>query len=252
MIKVINKRRTGGHLFHYAHFLCDCLFPEIVCDVYNYSEVIREKSIDQTLGNFDKIYSEVSSSKCTELIKEEFDDLDVETIIYKQKEEICDKISFEKFRNFVFSQYKINPLDRDENYPEVLLIKRGHRVNLINDEQLNSINNNYTNGKERREINEIDKLEEYLKNHCNSLACLYFENMDFEKQIKYFNNAKMIICAHGAVMSNMFFCKESTFIIEVTCGQIFHFFDNMSEILNLKHIKCNNNELSEIIELIPL
>jgi len=165
MIKVINKRRTGGHLFHYAHFLCDCLFPEIVCDVYNYSEVIREKSIDQTLGNFDKIYSEATSSKCTELIKEEFDDLDVETIIYKQKEEICDKISFEKFRNFVFSQYKINPLDRDENYPEVLLIKRGHRVNLINDEQLNSINNNYTNGKERREINEIDKLEEYL-HHC--------------------------------------------------------------------------------------
>ncbi|HBY67734.1 MAG TPA: hypothetical protein DEG69_08265, partial [Flavobacteriaceae bacterium] len=29
VIKIKNRRRKG-HLFHFAHFLCDCLFPEII------------------------------------------------------------------------------------------------------------------------------------------------------------------------------------------------------------------------------
>ena len=33
MIKIINKRK-GGFLYHYAHFLCDCLFPEIINNIY--------------------------------------------------------------------------------------------------------------------------------------------------------------------------------------------------------------------------
>ena len=35
MIKVKNKR-VSGFIFHYAHFICDCLFPEIVSDIFNY------------------------------------------------------------------------------------------------------------------------------------------------------------------------------------------------------------------------
>ena len=54
MIKIKNIRKEGS-LFHYAHFICDCLFPEIVCDIFKYSEVIREKTIEQTIGNFNKI-----------------------------------------------------------------------------------------------------------------------------------------------------------------------------------------------------
>ena len=48
MIKIKNIRNAGS-LFHYAHFIIDCLFPEIINNVYNYKEVIREKNIDQTL-----------------------------------------------------------------------------------------------------------------------------------------------------------------------------------------------------------
>ena len=47
-IKIFNKR-YGGSLYHYAHFICDCLFPEIVCDIYNYDVVYRERSINQTI-----------------------------------------------------------------------------------------------------------------------------------------------------------------------------------------------------------
>ena len=54
MIKIVNKRPDGS-LYHYAHFICDCLFPEVVNGIYNYKEVIRSKTLDQTLGNFSKI-----------------------------------------------------------------------------------------------------------------------------------------------------------------------------------------------------
>jgi hypothetical protein len=70
MIKVINNRNEGS-LFHYAHFLCDCLFPEIINDIFKYNEVIREKNIHQTIGNFSKIYEEVMMIKNKELLYEE-------------------------------------------------------------------------------------------------------------------------------------------------------------------------------------
>ena len=54
--------------------------------------------------------------------------------------------------------------------------------------------------------------------YSDKFKALYFENIAFEEQVLYFNNAKLIICAHRAVMSNMFFCKKGTTIIEVTCG----------------------------------
>ena len=108
-----------------------------------------------------------------------------------------------------------------------------------------------TTGKERREINEIDSLEEYLKKKYNdSFNSVYLELISFEEQIKIFNNAKLIVCAHGAGMSNMFFCKEQTTIIEVTCNTNWIFFDTMSKILNLKHIKCHDNNLNSIIKCI--
>ena len=80
---------------------------------------------------------------------------------------------------------------------------------------------------------------------------IYLENISFEEQIKYFNNAKLIICAHGAGMSNMFFCKENkTKLIEITCGKRWEFFNVLSRELNIKHLKCHNNILGDIINFI--
>jgi hypothetical protein len=253
MIKIKNNRGDGnGSLFHYAHFLCDCLFPEIICDMFNYKEVIREKNIEQTIGNFSKIYTEVMRIKNTELLPNDFNKVKINTIYYKPKENYCDKIHFDKFRNFIFQRYNIKNLEYNNDYPEVILIKRNDRINLIDDEYLSKINTNVTTGRERREINNIIDIEILLnKKYENKFKSLYFENLQFEEQVKYFNNAKLIICAHGAVMSNMFFCKEGTKIIEVTCNCNWPFFDTISKILKLNHIKCyenNFNSLKKYIE----
>ena len=250
MIKVKNSR-GAGFLFHYAHFICDCLFPEIICDIYNYDEVIREKTIHQTIGNFSKIYTDVMMVKNTELLSDDFNNLNVDTINYKNKEKYNNKIYFDKFRNYIFGKYNIKNLEYNANYPEVILIKRGDRVNLIDDDYLQKINTIITTGKERREIKDIISLESFLKvKYENKFKSLYFEDLHFEEQIKYFNNAKLIICAHGAVMSNMFFCKEDTKIIEVTCGRHWPFFDKISSMLKLNHIKCHKNDIDDIVQCI--
>ena len=76
MIKVYNKRKVGN-LYHYAHFICDCLFPEIMNDIYNYNEVVRQKNCYQTIGNFTKIYTDVMTTKNTELLENDFNNLKI-------------------------------------------------------------------------------------------------------------------------------------------------------------------------------
>lgn len=81
MIRVQNNRDDGS-LFHYAHFLCDCLFPEIINDIFKYEEVVREKTIDQTIGNFSKIYTNVMMIKNSEVLSEQFNNLPINMISY--------------------------------------------------------------------------------------------------------------------------------------------------------------------------
>lgn len=250
----IKNQRVEGSLYHYAHFICDCLFPEIINDIYNYSEVIREKNLSQTLGNFSKIYTEVMQIKNTELNNNEYNSLKLDIITYLNKELYSNSFYFDKFRNYIFTRYNIDPNIFDIKYPEIILIKRYSRIELIDDIELQKINKNITNGKERREIDNIDLLDTYLENkynhNNNKFKSLYLEHISFEEQVKYFNNAKLIICAHGAGMANLFFCKPNTKIIEVVCNRYWKFFDIISKILHLEHIKCNTNKLENIINLI--
>lgn len=252
MIRVKNNRRErGSALFHYAHFICDCLFPEIINGVYKYDEVVRMKNLNQTIGNFSGMYGDVMGSVNKELPKDEFNKLNVGTISYRNKNIYSNRKDFDVFRDFIFSRYKINPLEYDGNYPEIILVKRGGRINLIDDETLSSMTKNVTTGKERREIKNIEKLESYLNDRFgDKFKSMYFESIPFQDQVGIFNNAKLIVCAHGAVMSNMFFCKEGTTVIEVKCcGKVWGFFDTISKILKLNHLKCKNN-VEDIIKCI--
>ena len=135
-----------------------------------------------------------------------------------------------------------NPMESNQSFPKIILIKRGSRQLLINDNNFQMLDKFKTSGKERREIEKIDQVDTYLhKIYGNNYKSLYFENMPFDKQVNYFKNADIIICAHGAVMANMFFCKENAKIIEITFkGKKWEYFDEMSKILKLNHIKCPN------------
>jgi hypothetical protein len=248
-VKIQNNRGCGS-LFHYAHFLCDCLFVEVINEIYNFHQVIRKKNLNQTIGVFSSIYEDVMQIKNIEADDLEFDSLQIHTISTWFKERYVSKEHFTKFRDFVFDRYKISKNDYDANYPEVILIERGERVELILDETLKKQNRNITNGKERREIKEIERVDEYLVNkYANRYKKIFLESMPFEQQVQYFSNAKMIICAHGAAMANIFFCKEGTQIIQGTDGR-WEFFGIIVNQLNLQIQYCDNNEYNTIINSI--
>ena len=73
-------------MFHYAHFLCDCLFPEVIHQIYEFHTVVREKTIIQTIGNFHTLYTDIMNVKHIELPIKEFSELNVQTIAYRNKE----------------------------------------------------------------------------------------------------------------------------------------------------------------------
>ena len=248
MVFIFNKRISGGSLFHFAHFITDTLFPEVIyfrnIDI-SFNSVYRVKDIHQTIGNFSSIYEDVLQIKNIELPINEIETIGLQKTLLDNKEKILNKENFDYFKNFVFNRYNTQ---LDKSFPKVILVKRGNRIQLIDDPELQSINTNITTGKERREIINVDSLETFLKNKYESeFESLIFEHIPFELQVKYFYNAELVICAHGAVMSNLFFSRENSTIIEVTFETDgWYFFDKMTNINNIRHIKCKNDYYSII------
>lgn len=244
MIK-INNIRSNGKLFHYAHFIMDCLFNEIINDVHTHKCVIRKKNIDQTIGEFYKIYEEVMKIKNVELSESRYETINA-TEIKTARIDNPTKEQIDKYRNFIFNRYNIQYNVRDIAYPEILLIVRGNRIELIKDEQLKKQikYKNVRTGKERREIHNIDLLETYLKQQFQDIfKAVMLENLSFYEQIKYFNNAKLIIGIHGAGLANVLFCNKGATLLEIypDADYGWHFLNNSCKVLELQHIVCAND-----------
>jgi hypothetical protein len=247
-IALINKRYTRGSLFHYAHFLIDCIFPEVINEIYKYSTVVRIKSIDQTLGNFAGFYENIMGIKTTEVSETEFNKLDIKPMILPPKEHYVDIESLTKFRNYIFDRYSINSLNRSSDYPKVLLIKRGGRRQLINDPDLQKFNTNVTTGKERREITQIQRVEHFLNaKYGADFRAVYLETKTFEEQVNLFHHAQLIVMAHGAATSSILFCKPYTVILEVSCGMNFPWFNECFHLLKINYLKTGVNDPEIII-----
>lgn len=258
LIKVKNKRR-GGNLFHYAHFICDCLFPEVLSEIPQHEHVFRIKNLDQTLGNFEKIYNQVFHSINIELCEDYFNKLDCEQKTVERLPSHENASDFKKFRDFIFYSLNIKK-ESGGKYPEVLLIKRGERVELISDQDLKKLNKNSTNGKERREIKGIERVERRLsEKYGDKFDSIVLEDMSFKDQVSYFHNAKMIVCAHGACMANLFFCEAGNSVIEVlaqtpkdkrTGAGHYPFFDTICRVLHLNQHKIQRNNGFDLLKYI--
>jgi len=238
----------GGSLYHYAHFLCDCLYPEVIYELYRQPCVYRVKSLGQTLGAFSTIYEEVMQNKSVEVAKDVFDQMPDPPVIVRnlrrRNQRNRELHHMPVFRNYVFQRYNINPDVYDPHYPSIVLIKRGSAV-LLTDKDFCNLKTR--NGNRRREIADVSQIEAALPPSAKSY---FLEEQPFIEQIKIFNNAKVIILAHGAAMSNMFFCKKGATIVEVVCGKKWAFFDTLSRVLQLNHLKVEENTPEAVIRTI--
>lgn len=240
MIKVINVRagKNISFLFNYAHFICDCVFPEFAMNFHsneNITKIIRLHKPRQSIGNFKDLYKRIIGKDSEELNEKEFENLNVPKSIVLNKYLIPNQM-FVNFRNYIWKRFKVT---NDPSFPKIILVKRG-KYKLQYKDKENDIN--MSSGSARREIADIDLLETKMQNiYGNKFQSVILQNNSFERQVKYFFNANIIVMAHGAGLSNMFFCKEKTNVIEVKCNRDWAFFNHISKNLHINHIKCKDN-----------
>jgi len=236
MVKV--EIKSSGSLFHYAHFLGDCLFPEINAKLYEKGIVYRTRNLKQSIGNFSKIYEEVMSVKNVELPPKEFEKLDDKKIKLARSKKPR-KSEFLFFRDYIFKKLNIN---LDNSYPEIILIQRGERIELLSDPELIKNNNNHTTGSERREIERIEELKSFMQETFkNKFKTLVLETLSFREQVQHFYNANFIIAVHGAAITNVLFSNPRCKLLEVLGDRTYSFFDVITHTLEINHTKCENN-----------
>jgi hypothetical protein len=255
-IRILTKIKSN-YLFHYAHFMCDFMFPLICKGYHNYLEIIREKNINQTIGNFDILAKEITNKNYEELSNNEYNNYPADEIILPLKETLVQK-DYKYFQKVMLDKFIKN--DSEEEWPKIVLIKRTTQ-NILNETEFNECKSNskiktfrVNNGSQRRDIKEIDKLEKMLAlKYGASFKMVSLENTTMEYQVNLFNNAKMIIAAHGAALINIFFCKPLTLIIEIK-SLPWYYFEEISNKLNLKHFRINNNlkDIDNVIKTINI
>ena len=260
-IKITNVR-VNGSLFHYAHFMLDCLLPDFLAGVHRHDRVVRQQTIPQTIGNFHAIYTEVMGVDHLELSPEAFKALEGEDLVIDAKG-LRNTLALQDLQTFRGHVFSLPRFDVDKplplhgwrqrlpswisgklapREPDILLIKRYGRVELLSDPGLRAINHNVSTGKERREIADIDVVEEHLRKLYGArVQALHLEFVPFADQVRHFAKARLIVAAHGAALSNLVFCAPGTRVIEVTCGPEWPFFDTISRLLGLDHVKCHDN-----------
>jgi len=97
-------------------------------------------------------------------------------------------------------------------------------------------------GFKRRILNE-NKLINYLRKEGFNIFTL--EELSFQEQKRIFENAKLIISAHGSGLTNIIFSSERTTIIEIYgygCGE--RCFAKIADELNMKYYAMQINSIS--------
>ncbi len=73
----------------------------------------------------------------------------------------------------------------------------------------------------------------------------YLEDLDFVQQVKLFSQAKTIVAAHGAGLTNIIFCKPNTQIIELFQEREDDTFCYLSQTMNLNYTCLKTTEFKE-------
>jgi len=159
----------------------------------------------------------------------------------KKKLTIFNRDKLYEYRNDLFSLIDLKS-KYSNNFPEILLINNYS-------ENINNKNNYFLKNSQR--IDDIKRIEKFFKNNYkNNIKCIDPINETLEEFIYYLNNCKVVVCPHGFIFSNLFFCKRNAIIIEITSDKKWIFFDKITEKLGLLHYKCSKNTTESIINII--
>lgn len=95
---------------------------------------------------------------------------------------------------------------------------------------------------QRKLLNEVE-LEGIFRG--KGFAVVFLESLTLNEQIKIFRRAKVIVAPHGAGLTNLVFCKNLQYLIEIfPSNYIVDGFLNVSELLNAKYLRFVGGDLA--------
>jgi len=280
-----------GSVSHYFHFFYGALIPLIE---YHLNNPDKKLLITTNIGPFKKIFDELFPSDV--IIGYEnpvippnssyFDDKSMNYVRIKAPDEVI-LPAYDVFNNKFIRRYSNvrEDLNRIKNrilnfiedrmpekylnnpdYRKVILIGRdvdeyyiqkrmeNRQAGIESDREIF-----YTSGRERRDIQNFRELSNSLSRlFRNDFSEVLLENTSIFYQYQLFKNAGTIIAQHGASLSNLFFCKENTNVLEVMSpwGVSGNHFSNLSYFCNLNYNSVTmdsdigNVNVNEIVNLL--
>lgn len=241
-ILILNQRPIGGFFYHYAHFLQDCLFPEIVhLQSYKQKIIFKKYNARNHLGCFEEFYKEILGVKVIYLTEEEFKKKRKSTKNFKKTYGFSwtlynIPLAIHTFQKYIYKKIRLSKLTFHKY--DIILIERGVKK-LIDD-----FTDTTLTGSQRREMVEINQVENFVKKESKKANMTYLrvqlEHLSFEEQVFLFYHAHLIIGIHGAGLSNLLFCQKNTKVIEIR-PIISNYFSEISKFIPLIHVQCKNN-----------
>jgi len=206
--------------------MSECLFPEINLEFANEDLIVRQKTSEQSLGEYTKQYEEIMGVKIMEMTEESFAECPAPLKIVNRSENPKTE-EFDFFRNYMFTKF---PTKISSWSPAILLIQK------------------------ENEIENIELLKSYLDNfYPSNYKCIIAEEMPLKERMAYFANAKIIIGAHKESLIYTLFCQPDTCIIQVDSNKTksYKLFDSIPSNLKLKHLLCPNdlNQIKKALEI---
>jgi hypothetical protein len=231
------KRIKKASLFHYAHFMGDVVYPDVIAELHHYDVIYRSNGIFDTIGFFKPMYESILNVTCKEVPDDEFDRLNLP--LFRKSVPFTLPLIL-KFQTYMFRRFPAEiPL-----YSPVVLIRRGSARKLVD---ATIPRGAASTGSQRREISEFDKVHDIMKRMYTDVSCIQLEDMTIDQQMNVFRHATLIVCAHGAAMTNMLFCKQRhTTVVEVTCGTIYHPFIRIANELQIQLLRVPANTPADI------
>lgn len=218
----ILPNNNAGSIEHYYHFLFGYLFPFIQNvnnnkrDIYYFDDCgpMNRHILNLPLYNTKIIDPTIKIEK---------------TLQYRGYDLFYNSINLKIIKQIIFSIHNIDPLLSGE---EIILIDRDKPDNFyLTKAKIKG------SGSSRRHIPNIDDILVYLQNKIPTIKKVYLENMSLKDQVILFKTSKIIICQHGASMSNLIWCNPNTTVVEIRTRRNDRCFNFLSQRCNLVHKK---------------
>jgi len=254
-----------GSITHFYHFFYGVMIPIILYSIKNKK---NEFIINDELGPMLKLLYELPLNilyKCNIGNRKRIyiEPLDTFKSKYKYKKRI--NYSDVKLINQYFKKNIPFYISSNKTY-DIILIERAvdDKYKLMNYSHLTNNRNKLirklgsTSGKERRYIKNHQEILTFLENKFskNKFINISLENLPIFYQYYLFTNAKLVICQHGAALSNIIFMKKNSCVLEIISKEKIDegedTFQNLSKICKLKYSVIRTKENDPKIDILKI